>query len=501
MHDELRKLLRQSSQYLAGLIGSLAFGFISFPIFTRVFSVADYGLIDFAQKISVLVVALSKCGLQNSALRFYDRSAFDADPGAARRYYSTLLLSLAGPALLVSLLFGAFVAWSPRWLIDARLAGGLLFATGLIFLRPIQSLVWSFMRVEERTGAYNVYSLIIRGGTIAAVCLMLPWTGASVSTYFSGTLLVETIVVAVVVYPLFRRGVIKMSAVDPALRRTALAFGLPLIIQELAGIVLDSGDRAVIRHFLGDEPLGLYSVAYGLSSYVNTLLMLPLGLAIIPIYMRLWKDEGPERTGEFLSRGLDGFLMAAVLVQVLAALLARDAIAVLASVKYAAAAPLIPTLVAGMLFYTSQSFLNAGLLIHRRTRTLAVILIWSAALNVGLNWILIPLLGLRAAALATLVAYVFASIWTAYVSCRVLPLNMNLAATMKYLVAGIAAWLLGGLIDSGIPLWNLAGRTAVALAVYFLSLYATDPRIRSWVGQGLRAAIRSGSPALSTQQP
>ena len=70
--NELKKLLRHSSHYLAGLLGAMALGFVSFPIFTRVFSVADYGTIDFVQKILLVLIAVSKMGTQNSALRFYD---------------------------------------------------------------------------------------------------------------------------------------------------------------------------------------------------------------------------------------------------------------------------------------------------------------------------------------------------------------------------------------------------------------------------------------------
>lgn len=68
--DELRKLLRHSSHYLTGIVISLALGFISFPIFTRVFSVSDYGTIDLVAKVLPLLTALSKMGLQQSALRF-----------------------------------------------------------------------------------------------------------------------------------------------------------------------------------------------------------------------------------------------------------------------------------------------------------------------------------------------------------------------------------------------------------------------------------------------
>ena len=499
VQGELKRLLQQSSHYLAGLVGSLALGFISFPIFTRVFTVADYGLIDFAQKIILLVVACCKCGLQNSALRFYDRPTFAADPQAARRFYSTMFLSMAAPAFAITLLFAGFVSIAPRSILDSRLGAVLALAAGLIFLRSAQSILWSFLRVEERTKAYNVVNLILRAATIAAVCLLLPVLGPSVTTYFTGTLAVEAVIVGIVLFPLVRRGLVSLGGVDSVMVRASFAFGLPLVIQEIAGIVLDSGDRAVIRHFMGDTALGLYSVAYGLSSYVNTLIMAPLGLAILPMYMRIWKTQGREKTIEFLSKGLDGFLMAAVLINVLAAVAARDAVNLLASSRYSGADRLIPTLVAGLLIYTAQVFLNAGLLIHKQTGKMAAILAYSAALNLGLNWVLIPRMGLQAAALATLISYIFSTVLTARPSFRLLPLRIPVWAPLKYLVAGACSWLLAVSIETGNSFWNLAAKCLVTIAVYLGVLYLLDARVRSWTGSLLtllRREVSSDVPTL-----
>lgn len=103
--NELKKLLQHSSHYLSGILISLAVGFISFPIFTRAFSVSEYGTIDLIAKVLLLLTALSKMGLQQSALRFYDGSAFSSDQASARRYYSTMLGGVALTAAFATALF------------------------------------------------------------------------------------------------------------------------------------------------------------------------------------------------------------------------------------------------------------------------------------------------------------------------------------------------------------------------------------------------------------
>jgi O-antigen/teichoic acid export membrane protein len=88
-----------------GLFGGLAIGFISFPIFTRIFSVADYGMIDFIQKILLVPTALSKAGMQNSVLRFYNEKEFSSNRQSARSYYSTMLFGVGAMAVAITLVF------------------------------------------------------------------------------------------------------------------------------------------------------------------------------------------------------------------------------------------------------------------------------------------------------------------------------------------------------------------------------------------------------------
>ena len=475
---ELRKLLRQSGDYLAGLVGVLALGFVSFPIFTRVFSVSDFGLIDYVQKIVLLVTAGAKLGLQHSALRFYHGTEFVSDRAAARRYYSTLFFSVGLTAAVVTAIFTAAMFRAPQWLIDAPLAGLLGVAGSLILLRALESVLWAFLRVEERTKTYSAVNVAIKAGTIAAVCVLLTF-GRSPRVYFAGSIAVELVAVALLTIWLMRRGLIDRAGFDWSLARHSVAFGVPLIAYELAGLVLGAGDRFLVRHYLGGQALGLYSVAYGLSSYINEILITPLNLALIPIYMRLWASEGRARTAEFLSSGLDLFVMAAVGLLAGACALSRDGILLLASPKYRGADSLIPLLVAGLLVYTSGAFLSAGLLIQKRTITMAKLLLAAAAANVGLNIFLLPRMGLQAAALVLFVSYVFCMLLLGRASFRVLPLRVDAKAMARYCLAAGLAWGAASRIGLGSPLLNVAARGATLVLVYGGLLCGMDRRVRA----------------------
>lgn len=483
---ELRKLARHSSHYLVSLVVSLAVGFISFPIFTRVFSVADYGLIDFASKILLLGTAASKMGLQNAALRFYDHKEFQSRQDERQRYYATMFFGTLLSAGVVTLLFAGGIRFAPAKLIDTPLATILLIGSSLILLRSMESVLLAFLRIEERTKTYAIVTVAMRAGTVAAVCLMMSVIGRSARTYFLGAIAVELVAVLVMSFMLAGRRLLNLSQFNLNFFRVTLVFGLPLIINEIAFIVLDAGDRVLVRHYLGAVALGHYSVAYGLSHYVNELLIMPLNLAMVPIYMRLWTSQGKESTTRFLTVSLDLFLLAATGLFAVTLVASRDALVLLASAKYQSAAYLIPILVAGFLIYTTQVFLSAGLMIHKKTKTMAALMIWSAAVNLILNWFLLPRLGLVAAALATVLSFALCVFLLWRATAPLLPLKIDLVAVLKYLAAATIACAGTYWLDSGIPFLNALIKAVAAVTLYGLMLYLLDARVRRQAANSVR---------------
>jgi O-antigen/teichoic acid export membrane protein len=494
---ELKNLWRQSFHYLASFLGNMGLGFISFPIFTRAFSVADYGLIDFTQKILLLPTAVSKLGMQNSALRFYNQES-ESTPRKPASYYSTIMLGVSLPAAAITFLFLAGVQLLQGSVIDPPLARVLAFAGCLILVRSVQSMLLAFLRVEERTKTLCVINVGIKAATIAAVCILLPLAGASAHTYFTGTILAEVAFVAILITPLLRRGLVHLREIDRGLLRAAIAYGLPMIVYELAGVALLYGDRGMVRHYLGEEALGYYTAGYGLSNYINDFVTASLGMAITPIYLRIWAKEGGEQTAKFLTVSLDLFLMAATLVVVGTVLVCQDSLVVLASSKYAAAGPLIPVLVAAMLIHATQQFLSAGLLIAKRTCTMALVLLAATTLNLMLNGVLLPRIGLQGACIAALVsrAFCIGVLWR--LSSPILPLSIQPAGLLRYAGAGLAAWLVASPVQLHPVLLNIAVRGTVAVIVYIACLCLLDPRVRS-LAAGLsrgRLEFRAATAAL-----
>jgi O-antigen/teichoic acid export membrane protein len=366
----------------------------------------------------------------------------------------------------------------------------LLLGSVLIFIRGLQPIVMNFLRAQRRTKAFNVLDVLTKGTGIAFVCLLLFTWNRSVNAVLLGTIAAELASVVATVFFLLPPRMISVSAFDKKLFSGAVVFGFPLVLYELSAVILDSGDRILVQHYLGFEALGYYSAAYNMSTYVAMFLRDPVNLAMFPIYMKLWVSRGPEETRAFLSTTLNNFIMVAMCVLAGVAVTARYAVIVLGSRKLQQAYPLLPVLVLGLMLHSLQMFFNAGLVIHKKTFTMFKFVASSTVLNIALNVLLIPRIGLQGAAIATLISYAVFLGLSARESSVLLPLRLDILACSHYMGAAMISVLLVSRVQCSSDFLNLVVRGVLSVLVYAAVLWGIDRRFRVTVADAIRYADR-----------
>ena len=479
--SDLKALFKESSHYLGGQVAALALGFISFPIFTRVLTVAEYGMLALVLQIAAMATVISKMGLQNSIQRFYQEHAASTEEGALRKFYSTLLIGSVLCGLTVVLIFVAGLELVPASQLTPQFRKVLLVGSLLIFTRGVQPIVMNFLRAQRRTKAFNFYDVLSKAASIGLVCLLVFTVSRSVEMVVTGSVVVEMVTVILLVAFLLPRGVVGLSGFDKQLFSASIMFGIPLVGYELAGVILDTGDRVLVQHYLGFQAVGYYSAGYNMANYAAMSLMYPVNLAMMPIYIKLWNTKGAEETRKFLSSALDKFIMAALGVLAAVSVTARDAVVVLGSKKMQEAYPLLPLLLTGLVIYSLHIFFNAGLIIHKKTMTMAKVISFSAALNVGLNIFLIPRIGVKGAAIATLISYAVFLALIIRASSKVLPLRVDFLSCLRYLVAAGVTVLLASQIKISSNFISLVVRGPASVATYAIVLFLLDRNFRDLV--------------------
>jgi O-antigen/teichoic acid export membrane protein len=140
----------------------------------------------------------------------------------------------------------------------------------------------------------------------------------------------------------------------------------------------------------------------------------------------------------------------------------------------------------------ASPMLGAGLFIHRRSRRIMAIVMSSAALNMILNVVLIPRVGIVGAAIATLVAYTAASLLLAAAGRHLLPVAIPWPTIARASAASGLMYLAVAFVLPGHRLLTVLVRAVMGAAVYAALLLLVDADARKLA----RAALArfGGSP-------
>lgn len=497
----LQRLAVHVSNYSAGNLLVTVASLVSFPILTRLLTVDEYGVMNLIGTALALGFGLSKLGVQHAALRFYSEIRAGKREVTLAAYESTVVWGMGTAGLLAALLWVALSQLTPAaWWNDPRVQPLMLLGAALIFIRVVDSSLVNQLRAQERSRELTIYNVVRRYAGLALMLGVLFFVSRGLWGFYGAMLVGELVATVVLAAWMWRLRPPDPRLFSPQLYRAMLAFGLPMIGIEIASAVLQMGDRYVIQRILGAEPLGIYSAAYNLSDYVHTIAFVSFATAVLPMYLRIWEDKGREETLAFLGRFLRIYAMVAMLVIAGLSAVAGELIAVLASAKYQAGAPLVPWVIAGMALDSLVMVAGAGLYIEKRTKSVAALMGGCAVLNIGLNLVMVPRWGLVGAAAATLASYAVLLAAAMALGRKRLPVALPFGAVLKFGAIGLATYFAADAVRVGGNFSTLVVRGLVCLAVYAALALLLDAQARG-MAAGAWRKWRGRAPAAPVVRP
>jgi O-antigen/teichoic acid export membrane protein len=493
----LKRLIVQSSHYGVSSVLTMVAGLITFPILTRIFSVADYGLMNLVSTTLTLAVAFGKVGIQHSIIRYESEIRAGKGRFTLHQLYSTTLLGMLVTGVLAALVIGLGAQIVPDgWLSDPRLRVLFAIASLLVIIQVTDSVLVNVLRAEQETTTLMKYQVIKKYTGIAIILGTLFFVARSLKGFYAASIVSEGAAVATLAYVLFRPG--RRPAPTPAqfskpMYLELLKFGIPMMIgYEISGIILSVGDRYVIDGVIGPEQLGLYSAAYNLCSYVQAAFIASVAQAITPIYMRLWDQKGKDETAAFIDRSLRSYTILAAPLVAGVAVVGPELLTSLASNKYAGATSVLAWVIAGMVVDNTNAMVGAGLFINRKTRVIMVIVICTALLNIALNLLLVPRIGIVGSAIATLISYTANSLSMAIVGRHLLKVTIPWLTILRAGGAAVVMYFALRNLFPGHHLVTVAVRASLGVPIYGLIMAAIDPDARALVRKGLERVRRRG---------
>lgn len=214
-----------------------------------------------------------------------------------------------------------------------------------------------------------------------------------------------------------------------------LKFALPLSVVAISGILMINIDKVMIQRFWGYEQGADYFSVYGISSAINSITM-AFGILLLPTMSALYaakRTDDMKKLSMKAERYISLFLMPIVFLSVF---LAKPLIAIALTEKFYSAIPILQTLPFYALFDALERPYQTKLLGMNQPNFARNRIILMVCVNIVLNSLLIPreikslglnLFGLAGlgAAIATVVAYFIALIYTRLITYRLSKIGLN----------------------------------------------------------------------------
>lgn len=397
--------VKSATVYTFSTLFSRGLAIITVPIFTRLMSTSQIGIVNLYNSWYSMISAIATLSLTSGgyvvALREYEND---------RNGYQSSVLSLTSiiAVLLAITYFVNPTFWSrvlglPKGLIVLMLIG-FLFAPARDFWLARQRYEYKY----KLSGIVMVGSALL--ASVLSILVVVKLSKIDVTIVAEGRLYSNYIIIygvsAVIWIYTFFKG---RTFVNKEYWKLSLVLSLPLVGYSISSQILTVSDRMMISQMVDNSAVGIYSTLYTVSS-LSLLVWQAVHSSFVPyIFRNIEKDNSGIKR---VSAQLMTFY---AVVAILMTFLAPEIVKILATKEYYEAIYIMPPIAAGV-FFTSFANLYSDIAVYyKKTKYVMYPAIIAAVSNLVLNYIFINLYGYMAAAYTTLFSYIlfalFQGIW------------------------------------------------------------------------------------------
>lgn len=392
MKEREKKLAKNTIMVAIGKICTQFISFFLLPLYTAMLSTEDYGIVDLLNTYVTLLIPIFFLQTDQAAFRFLIDVREDEEK--KKTIITTIIINILKQILIFLVFFilaSIFIKNEYKYFLMTNVIASMC-----------SNLFLQISRGLGDTKTFSIGSFIAGASNIIFnVIFIVPFKlGAT------GMLLANLLAnVSCIIYVFFKKKLykyIKFKEYNKELRKKMYKYSIPLIPNQLSWWIVNTSDRLIISYILGVGLNGIYSVANKFSS---------MCIAAFNIFNITWAESASihikdKDNSEFFSGIINKTLKLFIS-------LALGIIACMPFVfkllvtgeGYNDAYYQIPILMLSAIFSIIVSLLGSIYVALKKSGEIAKTSILAGIINILVNLLLIKFIGLYAASISTLVAY------------------------------------------------------------------------------------------------
>ena len=405
-------------------------------VFTNLLSPDQYGHYSLVLSVTAIFSTLGSKWLDIGVGRFLPETIDEVKRAEIRSALVTGLLAIV--AIILALL-----PFPLTWMANDDTWGALVWpatflSIGTVLVQP--ALV--VLQVEMKASRYSLYQIALPLCRLVLSLVLVKLVSPSASVLVWAIALSTLFLLPFIWSSARLRVSWEIEKSMPYLKRFA-SYGLPMIGWSSAAYLLNIGDRWVIQTLRGSAEVGIYAANYALTSGGAGLVTAPVLLAMHPFLMRAWGRGDKVSASWWLATLVEVLVLCSAIFIISVNAFSKDIANWILGSEYRSGHIIMPWVLAGALAWHLGMYVQKPLEFAGRTRTMLVLSLVSAFINIVLNLLVVPKFGYVGAAYTTLGSYLTYVLGVGFLGHRVLPWKVSWTRLVSngFLILGIG-WCL-----------------------------------------------------------
>ena len=386
MNNKNKYLSKNIMIFFISIFGTKLVNFILLPLYSYKLSPYEYGIVDLLFNISTIISTFLMCNIGEGIKRYL----LDKNSEKTSVFNIAILWIFIGfinTILLFLILNNIQLTKNYAFLLSISLNFVLI-----SFLRGLEKLIeYAFCNIllAILIGIFNIIYIVIFNMGIDGYII----------AYFLSYIICNLLILVLILKEIK----LNLKKIDKKLFKAISKFSILLVPNSLLWWITNSSDKLMVTYFIGSANNGIYSMAYKIPSLLTIL---------STIFIQSWEYTSVKEKNDFYTADtnydynifshycdfitiVSSFLMV-ILYPITKLFLSSSYII---SWKYGS------ILILGFLFMTIGDFIGTSYYVEKKMKGNLISSFLGALINIMLNFLLIPILEILGAAIATMVSY------------------------------------------------------------------------------------------------
>lgn len=391
MSQRKKYLAKNTALFALNTIGTKLIIFLLVPLYTKAFTTSEYGTVDLITTIGAILVPIITINIGEAVMRF----ALDNDVN------KNDVMSIGVLFAVFSFVIGFSVFFVVEYFQQISISKFLIY-----FYCISQGLYIIFscnLRGQEKLLHYAIGNILNTFVIAVLNILFLLVFKIGINGYFYAYILSNFIAFLYCFIAGDVKVVVQSFYIDKKLMKKMVSYAIVLVPNSLMWWIMNSSDHIMVSSMIGMDSNGIYAISYKIPSILS---------ALSTVFNQAWSysaihENKSEDRETFNNNMFDKLVRFHLIITVFLMGIMKPFLKIyVRQPAYYDAWKYTPYLLVGYFFLTMGTFLSTTYTVQKDSKGFLISGTVGAVLNIVLNWILIPIMGIHGAAFATCISYI-----------------------------------------------------------------------------------------------